>query len=280
MSSGSGYGNPSDRSSGMLASESDREATQAVLKQAFEDERLTQDEFEARVGKAVAARTYGDLAALTQDLPSTPVPPTRVRSLRTRLWLAGAGIGVVVLVVLVVSLTHKTSHPSAQEQPSTDSQPTQTSATSQPPADPGPGGAGDCPVGTSATAVTIGNALASDPVYVEPGSSLLTTAQVTQLRAAIGQDDAGRIRIAAVTPAMVSKGGGIRVLANAVASCQADAAGTTIVTTPSTTYVATSYDDYQDAASAVGAALNTHTSLGAGLIDAVKRVAIVDKSSN
>ena len=30
----------------MLASEADREATQAVLKQAFEDERLPQDEFD------------------------------------------------------------------------------------------------------------------------------------------------------------------------------------------------------------------------------------------
>ena len=56
MSVGGGYGSPPGQPYGMLASESDREACQAVLKQAFEDERLNQDEFEARVGKAVAAR--------------------------------------------------------------------------------------------------------------------------------------------------------------------------------------------------------------------------------
>jgi len=277
MSFGAGYGGRPEPSSGMLASESDREATQAVLKQAFEDERLTQDEFEARVGKAVAARTYGDLAALTRDLPAAPVPPPRrSRPAWTRLWPVGAGIAAVVAIVgLVVGLTQTKS-----------SSPARTDTSVQAPANPnphppaGPGGAGDCPVGTSGTALTIANALATDPVYVDPGSSLLTTAQSAQLRTAIGRVDAGRIRIAAVKPATVTKGGGLRTLANAVASCQADATGTTIVTTPQTTYVVTSYNDYRAASSAVGAALNTHTSLGAGLIDAVRRVAIVDKSGN
>ena len=64
MSFGSGYENMPTPPGEMLASEADREATQDVLKQAFEDERLNQDEFEARIGKAVAARTQGDLAAL------------------------------------------------------------------------------------------------------------------------------------------------------------------------------------------------------------------------
>jgi Domain of unknown function (DUF1707) len=69
--------------SDLLASEADREATQAVLKQAFEDERLTQDEFEARVGKAVAARTQGELAALTRDIPRpAAAKPRRVNRFR------------------------------------------------------------------------------------------------------------------------------------------------------------------------------------------------------
>jgi hypothetical protein len=54
----------------MLASEADREATQAVLKQAFEDQRLTLDEFESRIGLALAARTQGELADLTRDIPT------------------------------------------------------------------------------------------------------------------------------------------------------------------------------------------------------------------
>jgi hypothetical protein len=145
---------------------------------------------------------------------------------------------------------------------------------------PGPPGPGDCPVGTSATALKIANALARDPVYVDPGSSLLTPAQVTQLRTEIGQVDADRIRIAAVEPATVTHGGGERALANAIASCQADAAGTTLLTTNESTYLVTSYNDDNAATSAVGAALNTHASLAAGLLDAVHRIATVDKASH
>ncbi len=69
---GFGFG---PRSSRMLASEADREATEAVLKQAFEDQRLRLDEFEYRIGRALAARTQGELARLTRDLPTAPVPP-------------------------------------------------------------------------------------------------------------------------------------------------------------------------------------------------------------
>jgi hypothetical protein len=59
----------------MLASEADREATLAVLKQAFEDQRLMLDEFQSRVGRALAARTQGELAQLTRDIPTGPAAP-------------------------------------------------------------------------------------------------------------------------------------------------------------------------------------------------------------
>ena len=258
----------------MLASEADREATQAVLKQAFEDERLTQDEFEARVGKAVAARTQGDLAELTRDIPRpAPVPvPGSARRRGRGVWLVAGGIAVLAvggILVGVVSGSH-----SAPAQSSSGSAPAAAQA------NPGPGGPGQCPVGTSATALKIANALAGEPVYVEPGSSLLTSAQVTQLETEIAQADADRIRIAAVTPATVSQGGGERSLANAIASCQADASGTMVLTTNESTYLVTSYADDNAATSAVGAALNTHANLGAGLLDAVHRIATVDKASH
>ncbi len=63
------------RSNRMLASEADREATQAVLKQAFEDQRLMLDEFEFRVGRALGARTQGELAQLTRDIPTGLTAP-------------------------------------------------------------------------------------------------------------------------------------------------------------------------------------------------------------
>ena len=45
-----------------------------VLKAGFAEGRLTQDEYNDRMGRAYAARTYGELAALTADLPAGPLP--------------------------------------------------------------------------------------------------------------------------------------------------------------------------------------------------------------
>ena len=49
------------------------------LKDAFVDGRLTKDELNLRAGRALASRTYADLAALTADLPAglTPARPAR-----------------------------------------------------------------------------------------------------------------------------------------------------------------------------------------------------------
>jgi hypothetical protein len=59
----------------MRASRVDRERVVDVLKAAFVQERLTQDELDARVGQALAARTYADLTALTADLPPVTAEP-------------------------------------------------------------------------------------------------------------------------------------------------------------------------------------------------------------
>jgi hypothetical protein len=60
----------------MRASSADRERAVDVLKAGFTEGRLTQDEYNDRMGRAYAARTYGDLAALTADLPAgaSPMP--------------------------------------------------------------------------------------------------------------------------------------------------------------------------------------------------------------
>jgi hypothetical protein len=268
MSFGAGYGNQPFQPGRMLASEADREATQAALKQAFEDQRLTQDEFEARVGSALAARTQGELAALTRDLPQAPGAVAARRPRRTGLIAAGIA-GVTLVTAAVVLGLAFSSGPST---PATSAAPAQGD-TNNGPAPTGPGG---CPVGTSSTAQTIADALASDPVYIDPGSSILTAAQAQRLRAEIGRADPGRIRMAAVTPATVRRGGGERALANAVASCQADAVGVTLVTTNTATYLVTSYPGDKAASQAVGAALNTHASLAAGLTDATRRLATID----
>lgn len=60
--------------SSMRAASADRERAVDVLKAGFAEGRLTQDEYNDRMGRAYAARTYGELAALTADLPAGAVP--------------------------------------------------------------------------------------------------------------------------------------------------------------------------------------------------------------
>ncbi|MFG1607376.1 DUF1707 domain-containing protein [Actinoplanes sp. NPDC049265] len=62
----------------MRAGDGDREATAARLKQALDDGRLDLHEYDERLQRAFAAKTYADLDGLTADLPGT-VPPARSR---------------------------------------------------------------------------------------------------------------------------------------------------------------------------------------------------------
>jgi hypothetical protein len=60
----------------MRASDADREAVTAKLRDHFAEGRLTQTELDERVTAALGAKTYGDLRPLTVDLPGpAPVPP-------------------------------------------------------------------------------------------------------------------------------------------------------------------------------------------------------------
>ena len=53
----------------LRASDADRERIVEQLRQHTADGRLTMDEFEQRMAAAYAAKTYGELAQLTRDLP-------------------------------------------------------------------------------------------------------------------------------------------------------------------------------------------------------------------
>jgi hypothetical protein len=66
----------------LRASRVEREQVIDVLKAAFVQGRLDRDEFDLRVGRALASRTYADLAALTADIPARPArarPPEPAR---------------------------------------------------------------------------------------------------------------------------------------------------------------------------------------------------------
>jgi Domain of unknown function (DUF1707) len=71
----------------LRASHAERELVVEVLKAAYVQGRLTKDELDARVGQGFAARTYGELAAVTADLPPgliTAPPPRQPARARTR----------------------------------------------------------------------------------------------------------------------------------------------------------------------------------------------------
>ena len=57
----------------MRASHADREQVIDMLKAAFVRGRLAKDEFDLRVGRVLASRTYADLGAVTADIPAGPV---------------------------------------------------------------------------------------------------------------------------------------------------------------------------------------------------------------
>ena len=58
----------------LRASHADREQVTDTLKAAFVRGRLTKDEFDARIGQALASRTYADLAAVTVGLAAARPP--------------------------------------------------------------------------------------------------------------------------------------------------------------------------------------------------------------
>lgn len=61
----------------LRASHSDRERVVETLRVAAGDGRLTSDELDERLEAALTARTYGELAGLTADLPTAPGIPAR-----------------------------------------------------------------------------------------------------------------------------------------------------------------------------------------------------------
>jgi len=98
----------------LRTSHADREQAIDVLKAAFVQGRLTKDEFDLRVGRVFASRTYADLGALTADIPgwvTSDQPPAedvrepgRVLSFKTaaRVGAVGAGPGTASAAVVMM----------------------------------------------------------------------------------------------------------------------------------------------------------------------------------
>jgi Domain of unknown function (DUF1707) len=87
----------------LRAGHADREQVIETLKDAFVQGRLTRDELDVRAGRALAARTRAELAALTADIPGDPAaagparPPTPA-PVRRPLASAAAGSGICLVI--------------------------------------------------------------------------------------------------------------------------------------------------------------------------------------
>lgn len=100
----------------MRAADSDRTAVATALGRHMADGRLTVEEYEERVSRAYAARTYAELAELTADLPSSgltrpaarPAPspayagacgPAWRRGYHRSVWSSWARVAVIVTAI-------------------------------------------------------------------------------------------------------------------------------------------------------------------------------------
>jgi hypothetical protein len=96
----------------LRTSQADREQAIDVLKAAFVSGRLTKDEFDLRVGQALASRTYADLSALTDDVPGSvdgaqpsaerAREPGRALSFKTAVRVGAVGAGPSMASAAVV----------------------------------------------------------------------------------------------------------------------------------------------------------------------------------
>jgi len=117
-----GDGTPLDRGH-LRASHADRDQVVGSLKTAFVLGMLDQAEFGLRVGQALTARTYADLAALTADLPDglQAAPPwtwpsrTRLQpsGLRPRRWIAIATVLYAAVWAYVLLAPDQGGYPAA-----------------------------------------------------------------------------------------------------------------------------------------------------------------------
>ena len=104
-----------ERHARLRASAADREQAIEALKAAFVQDRITKDELDQRIGKALASRTYDDLDVLTADIPAglpraQPAEPARGsadgKKLIRRASAAAAGTGFVMTEAALAALPH------------------------------------------------------------------------------------------------------------------------------------------------------------------------------
>ncbi|RBY92426.1 DUF1707 domain-containing protein [Blastococcus sp. TBT05-19] len=94
----------------LRAADADRTAVATTLGEHMAAGRLTVAEYEDRLERTYAAKTYGELAELTADLPSTGATlqeadpaPTRWHGADAAEWRSWAGTGLIVVAIWAIT---------------------------------------------------------------------------------------------------------------------------------------------------------------------------------
>jgi hypothetical protein len=114
-----------DRNPDMRAADTDRQAVADRLREALNEGRLDLGEYDERLQKAYAARTYGELDGLLLDLPPVtpaaqaqlattgaapaagqPVPRRGVSAVMTAMWGGWLTTGLVLMVIWIATGAH------------------------------------------------------------------------------------------------------------------------------------------------------------------------------
>ena len=88
----------------LRASDADREEVVDLVKAAFTEGLLTKDELGVRVGRALTARTYADLATVTADIPAGAVLPRQPAPATSRRRPGPRGKALACLIVATVAM--------------------------------------------------------------------------------------------------------------------------------------------------------------------------------
>ena len=97
----------------MRASDADRDVVVSDLSEHFQAGRLTAGEFDDRTGRALTARTWGELGELVTDLPAARAPapapaavPSTGRPQPPSGRAAPALVGIAIVAVVLVHVIH------------------------------------------------------------------------------------------------------------------------------------------------------------------------------
>lgn len=91
----------------MWASAADTDRTVEVLQTSFTEGRLTRDEFDVRLGRALVTRFFGELMEITADLPvgtfgRLPMHPATPPFRRRGTWRTAAGRAAVAAGLVLI----------------------------------------------------------------------------------------------------------------------------------------------------------------------------------